>query len=152
MIKYEKESLNFESVKNFISGAWPYVVDILNIFLGKKTGQNYSITDKYANYRNVPMERPRDYGYSYRSPAKTSATFDKIIFETDEDCMSFKSAVLQAYAKYGAVTVGELIELCGGTPEYTDWQKGWKDLTEESIRFVRARNGFRVIMPPTVWW
>lgn len=47
--------------------------------------------------------------------------------------------------KYGTVSVGDLYELLGEEPAYTDEKWGWTDLTESGIR--RVRDGYLLQLP-----
>lgn len=100
------------------------------------------------------------YSSSYRQPEREklapsrqnrmSHRFDDICFETRGDAEQVVDILVEAVSIYGQVTVGDLYDAAGITPDWTDDVEnyGWTDLA--GIGIVRIRNGYILDLPKCV--
>lgn len=109
-----------------------------------------SISRQHISYdRTTPMSRG-PVGPPMRRPLAhpSSQDLDEIILDTDFAAKMVAEKMYEAIQDYGVVTVANLKELLGESPQYTDNKWGWGEDAEFQVR--RIREGYLLVLPPPV--
>lgn len=97
--------------------------------VGQQTRVNYD------RYYNGPSERQGAQRMSGTSRA--AQRFDDIVFEARSEAEDVLDAMIQQIADYGYVSVADFLDMSDITPEYTDYDWGWSQLGDATVRPVR---------------
>lgn len=88
---------------------------------------------------------------SYSSYGEDNFTFDDVVIDNEKDAKEVLDIMHGCLRKYGVVTVADLYELVGITPNFKDNKYGWKrnGLREASV--TRTMAGYLINLPqPTI--
>jgi len=100
---------------------------------------------------NISRDRARSYvsyNAAYSTPTKTSRSgyqFEDVIFGSRGEAETVLSHLVDLTMEYGMASVGDLHELSGLTPNFTDYNYGWTNLRDAYSE--RARNGYTLKLP-----
>lgn len=96
--------------------------------------------DRMADER----ERPR----SLSDRARNTHDFDDLILDSRSEALEIIDGLMHLINQYGQASVRDLLDLAGVTAQPFDAGWGWTSLDSADVRQVR--NGFLLILPPTV--
>lgn len=105
-----------------------------------------------TNYSGL-TRGPAGGGVSEREPrlsrrARSSHNFGEIILPTKPDAELVLETMYEIIGRHDEVTVADLLQMVGETPEFTDEKWGWTSL--EGARAVRSSGGGYILaLPPT---
>ena len=132
------------AVKKAISDIVTNGIDM--ILYGSNGGfKKDSISSKisYRNYYDKKNNRdPRD---SMTHRTRTGYNYDDVVFDNRGEAEEVLSRMDELIATYNVVSVGDMYDLCGITPQYTDNKYGWTNIQNASV--VRIRDGYVIKMP-----
>lgn len=112
-----------------------YGVGIIAIyFAGVKTGNILTFKILFNKVQQIKM----DNNYLY----------DDILFETLDEASNAISNLREIIKDHGYVTVADLYDLAGLTPEFTYSKIGWKNLP--IVKIKRKPNGYYLELPRAV--
>lgn len=101
-----------------------------------------------VSYRDDDYRRNRRddrYDQDDRRARSTMRDYEDIIFDTKTDADEVIGQMVELIDTYGQVTIADLYDLAGLTPEYTVGNYGWTNLRDASPR--RIRNGYILDLP-----
>ena len=106
-----------------------------------------------VSYRGDDYRRDRDrrddhYDREDRRARSAMRDYEDIIFDTKSDADEVIGQMVELIEVYGQVTIGDLYDLAGLTPEYTVGNYGWTNLRDASPR--RIRDGYILDLPRPV--
>lgn len=81
----------------------------------------------------------------YDSRPRTGYNFDDLSFDNRGEAEVVLSRLDEAIEAYGLVSVADMYDLAGVTPNHTDYNYGWTNLRNASVR--PTRNGYVLDMP-----
>jgi hypothetical protein len=124
--------------------------------VGRRTGTRPSGQGGYVSYNRIAQSnnRPRTGGlneFQRREPdrrARASHDFDDIIIPTRAEAQAVIERLYDILEQYEQVSVSELYELVGITPNYTDGKWGWVQLTGSDV--TKVRDGYLLELPKPV--
>lgn len=108
-------------------------------------------TGSYVNYggysrgtqsTSIRREEPRT---QMSQRAREMHDFDEIVIPTRAEAEEVLSQLNDRAIRYGSATVGDLYQMCGATPKYTDDKWGWKNL--DNVGVARTRDGYVLNLP-----
>lgn len=111
----------------------------------RRNGSSTNSRDSYSQYykkggtnkSNVP------------NYAKSNYTYDDIILDSRGEAEEVLDAMLDYVETYGMVSLGDLYEAVGQTPNFTDYKYGWTNLNSASIAGNRS-SGYWIKFPRVV--
>lgn len=99
-------------------------------------------TSYSAYYKSsTTQQRP---GYT-RASVRDQYSYNDIIVDTRGEAELILDQLLEAIDTYGSVSIGDLYDACGITGEFTDYNYGWFNLRNASVR--RVRDGYILDLP-----
>lgn len=111
----------------------------------------------FTNYRGVstanvpPWQRPgAPQQNDVPRQTRTQHDFSQLLFASRVEADEVLDQMYATLAQYEAVTVADLYEMCGITPQFTDERWGWEDLTGAEARRVRGGGGYVLNLPRTI--
>lgn len=114
---------------------------------GRPSGQNgYVSYNRIAQSNNRPKSGLDE--FRRREPDRRSRAnhdFDEIIIATRAEAEAVITRLYDILEQYDVATVGDLYELVGITPSYTDAKWGWAQLAGAGV--VRVRDGYLLDLP-----
>lgn len=114
---------------------------------GPRGGHGSYGSPHHVNYNRMgnpyPGSPPVEPGMSRRGRARHD--FKEILIPTRVEAEEVLDQLFRRVVEYNAVTVADLYELCGITPEYTDDKYGWMDIRGSGV--IRVRDGFVLDLP-----
>lgn len=123
------------------------VSDGVNMLMYGDTGShsksNPSSRVSYRSFYDKKNNSDRD-RYSTRS-TQSGYNYDDIVLDTRGEAEDVLTRMDELIATYGTVSVADMYDLCGVTPQYTDNKYGWTNIRNASI--VRIREGYVIKMP-----
>lgn len=125
-------------LKNIIS---TIAVFSLGVYIGRMQIKEQTLL---AVLQNTAKSKYK-YSYGYK---KHSACWTDIVFDTRDDAEKILSDLQDLIEKYTYVTVADLCDLVGVTPEFTYEKYGWKDLT--TARVGRTQSGYFIHLPDKI--
>lgn len=116
----------------------------------RRTGLRPSGANGHVSYNRY---HPGSAGYARRDDprpqlsrrARAAHDFDEIVLPTRGEAESAIDQMFAVLAQYEQVTVAELYEMVGITPEFTDEKYGWTDIRGAGV--TRVRNGYLLDLP-----
>ena len=126
------------------------VSDAINMLLWGKAG--YQRNNSSVRYAGGAKPRVAYNKVSERGPTisrRSSAySFDDLVLAKRSDAEEILCNLDEQLYSYGMVSVGDLYEFAGLTPNWTDHNYGWTDLRGANI--VRDPNGWCIKMPKAI--
>lgn len=117
----------------------------------RRSGLRPSGSRGYVSYNQMSQNnRPRSGldEYSRREPghrARANHDFNDIVIENRVDAEAVIRRMYDILEEYELITVADLYELVGITPQYTDQKWGWTELPGTGI--TRIRDGYLLEIP-----
>lgn len=115
----------------------------------RRTGLRPGGANGHVSYNRY---HPGSAGYRRDDPrpqlsrrARAVHDFDEIVLPTRGEAESAIDQMFAVLAQYEQVTVAELYEMVGITPEFTDEKYGWTDIRGAGV--TRVRNGYLLDLP-----
>ena len=122
------------------------IIDSANMFFGgsKSRKSNGGSHTQYRNYYGTtensrPAERTR--------PIMKYSMLD-ITVDNRGEAEAILRQIKGYLSEYGEVSVGDLYDTCGITPEHTDYKYGWVNL--DSAKAIRVRDGYFLDLPKVI--
>jgi len=81
-------------------------------------------------------------------PVRSSRDVGSIVVSSVREAQDIHHALGTMLEKYGQVSVSDMFDLAGITPQHTDESWGWTDLSQVTIH--RVADGYTLSMPPAV--
>lgn len=137
------------TIKKAISDIIVNGVDILLYGESGKTKRFKGVSGsvQFRDYNSISRER-RGSSSSRSSRARSSYTFDDIIFETRGEAEAVLVRMDEIMDRYGFVRVADFYELAGVTGSYTDNSYGWDNIFDAEP--VRVRDGYLIKLPRAI--
>ena len=110
---------------------------------GSHSKNNPSSRVSYRSFYDKKNNSDRE-RYSARS-TQSGYNYDDIVLDTRGEAEDVLTRMDELIATYGTVSVADMYDLCGVTPQYTDNKYGWTNIRNASI--VRIREGYVIKMP-----
>lgn len=98
---------------------------------------------RYYDSKETKSTTMRPSAYS-----RSAYNYNDVVLETRGEAEEVLIRMDELMETYGMVSVGDMYDLCGITPEFTDNNYGWKDIHAASV--VAVRDGFLIKMPPAM--
>ena len=130
------------AVKKAISDIVTNGIDM--ILYGSSGGSKKDSVSSKVSYRSYydKKDRSRD---STTHRTRTGYSYDDVVFDNRGEAEEVLSRMDELIATYNVVSVGDMYDLCGITPQYTDNKYGWTNIQNASV--VRIRDGYVIKMP-----
>jgi hypothetical protein len=112
----------------------------------RSSGAGSFVSYNKMSQRNADPRREREDVRGLSRRARASHDFDEIILATRAEAEEVIERLYDIVRTYEVATVGDLMELVGATPNYTDNKWGWTDMT--GARAERTRGGGYVLDLP----
>lgn len=121
---------------------------------GRRIGARPSGSNGYTAYNRITsangtMRQQREQFSEMSRRARANHDFDEIILETRFEAEEVIRKMHDILDAYEVVTVSDLYELVGTTPNYTDEKWGWTDLQGSGVTPL-GRGGYLLDLPRTV--
>lgn len=146
MGSYILEDVIAPNIKTLICNG---VNDAIGMLCWGKTGYHKNTTGvRYAG--GVKPRTPYN-KLSEKSPSvsrRSAYEYDDLVLGNRADAEEVLSRMDEQLYSYGTVSVGDLYEFAGLTPNWTDHNYGWTDLRGADI--VRDADGWRIKMPKAI--
>ena len=124
------------------------VSDGINMLMYGESGARKSsngIASKIS-YQKMFDDRQGENHTRYSSiRTRTGYSYDNIVLESRGEAEDVLTRMDELLATYGMVSVADMYDLCGVTPQYTDNKYGWTNIRNAQI--VRIRDGYVIKMP-----
>lgn len=141
--KYLLEDILVPTIRNTI------VDMIINgaqiIFLGKAGGRTSRSIAERVSYSKCYKGDDRRFDDPRPKP---QASYDDITVDSRGEAEAVIDRMLEEIESYGMVSIADLYQLVGITPEHTDYKYGWTDLRRAEVE--RVRDGYRLKLPRVV--
>lgn len=139
------------SIKNAVSDIVKTGIDIL-LYGEDRGGSRNKRASKtsYTSYSSYYNDGNRgDYHDRYATRKNESGySYADILIPTRAEAEEVLSGMGDILDTYGTVSVADLFDLCGITPEFTDNKYGWKNIA--TARVARVRDGYVIKMPKAI--
>jgi hypothetical protein len=99
---------------------------------------NYQAQSQQSSYRQDPRRE-------MSRQARAMHNFDEIILASRPEAELVMQQMFNSIEQYGVVTVSDLKEMLGVTPDFTDEKWGWADIS--GLGTTRVRNGWLLDLP-----
>lgn len=126
--------------------------------LGEVRGRRRRPGDRSTRYAYDRVSYRDDYRRDYRNerrddrddrrPRANMRDYEDIIFDSKADAEEVLSQMIELIDIYDQVTIADLYDLAGLTPEYTVGNYGWRNLSTATPR--RIRDGYILDLPRPV--
>lgn len=133
------------------NGLWSIVNSAISIALfgedrSRGSSTNYSGSRTQRNSYDGYYQGNRNQQWSPNQPTRRS--LQNLDFEFRGDAEDTLNQMYDAIRLYGQVSVGDLWDLMGVTPDSTDYNYGWCDLNGSYIKGIQG--GCRLVLPRPV--
>lgn len=100
-----------------------------------------------VNYNGISTGRAGDRREDHRpsSRSRSSVNFEQVVVQTRSQAHDVLEELFEGLSRYEAVTVADLLDLCGLETQHTDQKFGWTDLS--GSRPVKVKGGYMIDMP-----
>lgn len=78
--------------------------------------------------------QPTQYDKAYAQAQTMDVIFEKQIFATKEQAESVFIHMIDSIDRFGRITLGDYLTMCGHRPDSTKWSYGWLDLSNVFVR------------------
>lgn len=122
------------------------VSDGVNMLMYGESGsrKSNSIASK-VSYRSFYDQKSNNQERYSSIQTRTGYSYDNIVLESRGEAEDVLTRMDELLATYGMVSVADMYDLCGVTPQYTDNNYGWTNIRNAQI--VRIRDGYVIKMP-----
>jgi hypothetical protein len=122
------------------------VSDGVNMLMYGESGshKSNSVASK-VSYRNFYDQKNNNRERYSSIQTRTGYSYDNIVLESRGEAEDVLTRMDELLATYGMVSVADMYDLCGVTPQYTDNNYGWTNIRNAQI--VRIRDGYVIKMP-----
>lgn len=148
LFEYIKTDVFIPAIKKGLSDIVKNGIDIL--LYGDSRPKERKGPSERVSYNKKYYSRDysdRDYRGSYESarhPTKGYG-YDDVIIEDRGEAEEVLTRMSELIETYGTVSVADMYDLMGVTPEFTDNNYGWTDIRSAEVR--RVREGYILKMP-----
>ena len=116
----------------------------------RRSGVRFGGGSSFVSYNKMtgkgdPRDREKPRGLSRE--ARANHDFGEIVLNTRAEAEMVRERLYDLVNEFNLATVGDYLQLCGITPEYTDNKWGWDDMHGSSIR--KIREGYLLDLPRT---
>ena len=135
------------AVKKAICDTIKDSVDML--FYGKTMPRRKGNNNGIVNFRDYASVSRRSFDLPARRTSSSSVyEYDGIVFESRSDAEDVLDALSEILEQYDDVTVADLFQLAGQTPNSTDSDYGWDNIA--TARVERLDDGMYTVVMPRV--
>lgn len=122
------------------------VSDGVNMLMYGESGshKSNSVASK-VSYRSFYDQKSNNRERYSSIQTRTGYSYDNIVLESRGEAEDVLTRMDELLATYGMVSVADMYDLCGVTPQYTDNNYGWTNIRNAQI--VRIRDGYVIKMP-----
>ena len=122
------------------------VSDGVNMLMYGESGshKSSSVASK-VSYRSFYDQKSNNRERYSSIQTRTGYSYDNIVLESRGEAEDVLTRMDELLATYGMVSVADMYDLCGVTPQYTDNNYGWTNIRNAQI--VRIRDGYVIKMP-----
>lgn len=122
------------------------VSDGVNMLMYGESGSHKSngVASK-VSYRSFYDQKSNNRERYSSIQTRTGYSYDNIVLESRGEAEDVLTRMDELLATYGMVSVADMYDLCGVTPQYTDNNYGWTNIRNAQI--VRIRDGYVIKMP-----
>ena len=144
LFDYIKTDVLIPSIKKGVSDIVKNGIDIL-LYGDSRPREKRGPSEKVSY--NKKFYTSSDYRSSYEStrhPVRGYG-YDDVLIEDRGEAEEVLTRMSELIETYGTVSVADMYDLCGVTPEFTDNDYGWTDIRSAEVK--RVRDGYILKMP-----
>jgi hypothetical protein len=112
---------------------------------GSRRPTHRSSTSSYTSYNQYSRPQPKREDSRPTPSTRRSNNYEDLVLPSRSDAESVLEAIYELLSRYGSVTVSDLYELTGVTPNFIDEKWGWYVLDGSRVR--RVPNGWLLDLP-----
>lgn len=133
------------AIKKAISDIVTDGIDMI-LYGGTHNNKNRSSNPtNYVSYRSYSDKDSKNDRFSDSSRSRSSYNFDNVELSSRGECERVLSVMGDLIDTFGMVSVGDMYEMVGITPRFTDYDYGWKFIGDAKVE--RTRYGYLLVMP-----